>query len=245
MNEPAQPVEERIWLLDVNGMRIASGTASPGSETALAAGHLVADGFITDITDVLTMETHDATADAVRIDVRLTGDAFARGTRAMEHARERGCGPLHYVTCGEGRAAAERPAGFPTEESAVAMLRELFDACDRACPGGGVHAAALFDGESVLHVHVDVARHSAVEKAVGGAFLEGGLPIGAGLVMTARISGRIAHVAARAGIPWIVSRSLPTTIAVRVAAHAGTMIFARTGGRSARVFTADVPMVSS
>ena len=55
------------------------------------------------------------------------------------------------------------------------------------------------------------------------------------LVTTARISGGMAAKAARAGLPWIASRSVPTTLALEIASLAGITVFARAAGPDARV----------
>ena len=55
------------------------------------------------------------------------------------------------------------------------------------------------------------------------------------------ISGGIAEKAARAGLAWVASRSVPTTLAVEIAAAAGLPIVARAAGKDARVFAPHHP----
>ena len=70
----------------------------------------------------------------------------------------------------------------------------------------------------------------------GAAVLEGADLRTLGLVTTARISGRIAAQAARAGLAWIASRSVPTTLALEIAGVAGIPVVARAPSPEARVF---------
>jgi FdhD protein len=81
-----------------------------------------------------------------------------------------------------------------------------------------------------------VGRHNGVDKAIGAALLAGADLGALGLLTTARISGEIAEKAARAGVAWVASRSVPTTLAVELAATAGLPLVARAGSPDARVF---------
>jgi FdhD protein len=93
----------------------------------------------------------------------------------------------------------------------------------------------VLSGEAMFNA-VDVSRHAAVDKAAGAALLGGVDDAPRGLVLTARISGQIALTAARSGIGWIASRSIPTTLAVAIGAAAGLTLVARAGSRDVHTF---------
>ena len=116
------------------------------------------------------------------------------------------------------------------------LFRELYDRSPSRQTTGGHHTTALSDGSSLVHVHEVVGRHNGAEKAIGGALLSGESPGTFGMLTTARISGQIAEKAARAGLAWVASRSVPTTLAVEIAAAAGLPLVARAAGKDARVF---------
>jgi FdhD protein len=233
-NETA--VGEAVWSLVVNDEPYLAGTASPGNERALGTGRLIAEGLIGDAADLHSIELVHRPVGTIRIEAKIDTRRFAVGRALHAHQVTEGCGLLHFLHCAPEELARPRPAQVVDPADVAPMLHELFEACRRAAPGGGVHAAGLFSGGGMHHVTVDVARHAAAEKAVGSAFLTGGLPAGDGLVVTARISGSMALLAARAGICWIASRSIPTTLAVDIAAVAGMTLVARAGGAS-RVIT--------
>ena len=90
-----------------------------------------------------------------------------------------------------------------------------------------MHAAALSDGVALLHTAYDVARHSAVDRAIGlGVKADAGLHE-LGLVLTARVSGAIALKCGRAGIGWVASRSVATTLAHEIADAYGITVIER------------------
>src|SRR5690606_14588328 len=74
------------------------------------------------------------------------------------------------------------------------------------------------------------------DKAIGAALLAGEDLGRMGLVLSARVTGEIALKAARCGVAWIASGSVPTTLALRIAAAAGFPIVARAADRDAHVY---------
>lgn len=95
---------------------------------------------------------------------------------------------------------------------------------------GGVHAAGFFDPENgERFVFEDVARHNAVDKAIGHA-LAAGLDLSRlMLVRTGRTSSEILFKTRRCGSPITVARGAPTHQAVLLALELGITLvgFAR------------------
>jgi FdhD protein len=120
----------------------------------------------------------------------------------------------------------------------TSLFRSLF-ALTRRGDLGGMHAAALSDGNELLFPLEEVGRHNAVDKVIGQAILSGTPTSGLGLVITARISGEIALKAARAGLAWVASRSIPTTLALELASLAGLPLLARAVSKEPRLHGAD------
>ncbi len=128
------------------------------------------------------------------------------------------------------------PRRAPPLDRFPELFRELFDRSPSRETTGGHHTTALARDRRLVHVHEEIGRHNAVDKVIGAAFLAGDPLERLGLVTTARISGEIAEKAARAGLAWIASRSVPTTLAVAIARTAGLPIVARAAGRDPAVF---------
>lgn len=80
------------------------------------------------------------------------------------------------------------------------------------------HGAALHDIDgNFLSVAEDAGRHNAVDKVIGKLFLGEKLEKAKLLILSSRISYELVQKAARAGIPFIVSVSRPTNLAVELA----------------------------
>lgn len=226
----AEPVAEIPFWLEVNDRRVATWTCSPGAYRELALGRLVAEGYIGPIGPPPELDlVDDGWAAGVR--VGLPEADVARAEAERRHRQEHGCGVLHFATCDP---AALRMGRTGVPEGDWPGLFAVLYGDDQS--GSGLHAAALSDGEVLKHRMEEVGRHNAVDKVVGAARLAGEPLAGLGLVISARISGDMALKASRAGLSWIVTRSVPTTLALTIAGSAGLAILARARGPAAHLF---------
>jgi len=102
---------------------------------------------------------------------------------------------------------------------------------------GGVHSAALADRDRMLVFTEDIGRHNAVDKVIGYALLED-IPF-AGKIMLAsgRLSSEIVLKCGRCGIPVIISRAAPTSLAVDIAEASGATLIGFARGDRMNIYT--------
>jgi FdhD protein len=112
-------------------------------------------------------------------------------------------------------------------------IRELYREFQKRSEGykatGGVHSAALADGQRILVFTEDIGRHNAVDKVIGYALLED-IPFpGKIMLASGRLSSEIVLKCGRSSIPVIISRAAPTSLSIDIAESSGlTLIgFAR------------------
>ena len=237
-----EPMEIRL-LAGATRQTVAVTMRTPGADFELAAGFLYGEGIVTSPDDILKISyCVDPEIDAEQqyniVNVELRGDR-AYDLRSLER---------HFYTtsaCGVcGKASLEQlelrgcPVISPGPEvsaetiySLPETLREaqgLFDAT------GGLHAAALFDGEGeLLALREDVGRHNATDKLLGWALLEGRLPLSEHVVLVSgRSSFEIMQKCLTAGVPIVCAISAPSSLAVDVAREYGmTLVGFLRGGR--------------
>lgn len=82
---------------------------------------------------------------------------------------------------------------------------------------GATHAACVFDGQGkYLFCCEDIARHNALDKAIGYALLEGVALSDKILCLTGRINYTLMRKAVCAQFPIVASVSAPTSMAVKI-----------------------------
>jgi FdhD protein len=128
-----------------------------------------------------------------------------------------GCGggiTLQYLT--ESYPALESDF-VTTPEVILQRMRDLQGAAVLYNAVRGVHTAILGNTERMLTCAEDVGRHNAVDKIAGKALL-GGIDTRDCILLTSgRISSEMLSKARRMLIPVVVSRTAPTSTAVRLA----------------------------
>jgi FdhD protein len=103
---------------------------------------------------------------------------------------------------------------------------------------GGVHSAALSNGEKILLFAEDLGRHNALDKVFGQALWEG-VDLADKLVLTSgRLSSEITIKVAKRGLPMIVSPSAPTDLAVRIARQMNITLVGFARGRRMNIYAA-------
>lgn len=234
MARPAESVPEAAFRLELDGRPLAAWSCTPDRLADLAAGWLFSSGTVRRPGDIAAIETESGTPCVAR--VALAPEAREHATRLLAHRRERRCGVLHALTCDPSLLQTAPAAEPPDAGQCARLLEQIYGASAQYKRTGGVHAAALVRDGRPVDVVEEIGRHNAVDKLIGAALLRETVTSGAGLVLTSRVSAEIALKAARAGIAWIVSRSVPTTLALEIAAAASTVIVARAAGSSPRTF---------
>jgi FdhD protein len=238
MHRTVAAVPEEVVRLRVNGQAIATWSCSPAALEALCAGRLLTMGFLRSAADLMAVRV-SRDAGGYSLDADVEPEAAERGLDDHRHRREHGCGLRFLVACRPDRLPPRTGQAHPPAAGVLPeLVRQLFDRSPARKDAGGHHTAALSDGVGIIHVHEEVGRHNGVDKVLGAALLAGTDFRAHGLLTTARISGEIAEKAARAGVAWVASRSVPTTLAVEVAGAAGVLLVGRAASPAARVFGA-------
>jgi len=213
------PVEEVVCRLEADGRALRTFHCTPERYLDLVAGWLIGEQLL-DAAHApsarFSMSWNDAGA-VVYI------DAIAGAWTDHDIARPASEAALNVRRC-------EPPGDF------AELFRELYARAARYRDTGGIHAAAIASGTTIVAHAEDVGRHNAVDKVIGEAARTGQSLAGCGLVTSARVSGEMARKAARAGLGWIASRSVPTTLALGIAGLAGVVIVARAASPNPRVF---------
>ncbi len=223
MRDLAAVEEVPVWL-EINGSPAVTWMCTPEMLEELAIGWLFGEGYLDDLSQLKLRPCATDLGFWADLDPGRVAGIKAENRRPVLAS---GCGAVATYLGDPALLERGEPADPPAAEVIRALLKELFQQGVRYRDTGGIHAAALTDG-AVLVTHAeDIGRHNAVDKAIGSAILGGHAVVGLGLLVTGRISGELAFKAARAGLAWVATPSVPSTMALEIAGHAGLVLVGR------------------
>lgn len=225
---------------------------TPGHDFDLAAGFLVSEGVITRGEHFSTARYCAGATDEGLNTYNVLDVSLAPGVAPPDPSLERSffttssCG-----LCGKASIDAVRTqSAYDVRDDVLRIDAELLTTFPQKLRAeqtvfektGGLHAAALFDGESgdLLVVREDVGRHNAVDKVVGWAVKADRLPLrGTVLMVSGRASFELAQKALMAGIPVLAAVSAASSLAAELATEVGMTLVGFMRGSSMVVYAGD------
>ncbi len=219
---------EKKLRISVNGRNVISLFCTPLMVRELVTGIIHNEGLISGewCAERMTIEY----GEDIHVDVPSSG-VIIEGERTITS----GCaGGVSFGRAAEGRITDS--VTFPGGKI-LAVFREFQQRSDVHKLTGGVHSAALTDGEKMLVFAEDIGRHNAIDKVIGYCLLEH-LPFeGTAMLASGRLSSEIVSKCARCGIPVIVSRAAPTSMAINMAEAYGITLIGFLRAERMNVYT--------
>ena len=212
-------IGEEPLAIQVQGRPYAVVMRTPGEEDFHMAGFCLTEGLVDRREEILTLgycDEDDANVATVtlqpdrleKIDSLLDRRSFVSQTSCGLCGKE-----LIKDLCQTLTPSADKTT--VTFDQVVACVKELPRRQRLYTRTGGSHAAMIFDRSfKLLAVSEDVGRHNALDKAIGKTLLEETLGDGFLGVLSSRISYELVQKAARAQLPFLISMSRPTALAV-------------------------------
>lgn len=220
------PQEEPVTLT-INGRELVTVLATPGERSALVVGFLFDEGIIERVEQIESLEEE-------KTGVRVRAEGVDLGLRLFQRrVLGSGCGrSFTFTSALDAFAAAGRALPLERPWVGASVVQRSAQA---TYSGGelyrrtkGTHAAALFDrtGAQVCLAE-DIGRHNAVDKAVGGLLLAGRPLTDLFMVVTGRISSEMVNKIAKTPIALLVTKSVPTGLALDYARKVGLCVVGR------------------
>ncbi|WP_442508226.1 formate dehydrogenase accessory sulfurtransferase FdhD [Novipirellula sp. SH528] len=223
-----EPLEIRI-VIDEDGKKkdrsISITMRTPGADTKLAVGFLVTEGIVTEREDVVAVRPCRS-GSVVRVRLRDTLQVDLQ--RLQRHFfTSSSCGVCGKASIEAVTVQIQSPLDPGTPTVAAESIRKLPERLRRAQrlfdQTGGLHASGLFDCEgSLLAVEEDVGRHNALDKLIGGQWMNDASVFACSiLVVSGRISFELVQKALVVGIPIMVAVGAPSSLAIELAERHG------------------------
>ncbi|MFP4135635.1 MAG: formate dehydrogenase accessory sulfurtransferase FdhD [Candidatus Acetothermia bacterium] len=221
-------VESSLELV-VNGQEVATLLSSPDKMKELGLGFLMTEGLIDSVGEVEEVNLEDS---GKRLEITLDGSEPLKSYFERKRALTSSCGMATSVI--ENLDRLELVGVGPEIENPGKLsdfMRELQSRAKLFQKTGGSHTAALADREELVCLAEDIGRHNAVDKAIGKGMLIGDELSTKILLTSGRLSSEMTLKAIRSRVPVVVSRSAPTTLAVRIARTASITMVGFTRGK--------------
>jgi FdhD protein len=231
---------EAVITLNVNGQALVRLMCTPTHLQDLAVGFLFNEGLIQGLGDVVVVELCNG---GQGVDVWLEHGINRPDVRAITSGCSGGT-TFEDVVSGQYRVESDLAV---TPEQVTALMEALSDAASLYRRAGGVHTAALAAvGEEprLICSAEDVGRHNTVDKIAGICLREGQSPEEGILLTSGRVSSDMVSKVARMGVPVVVSRTSPTSLAIRLARAWGITLIGYTRRRSFRVYAGEERVVA-
>ena len=214
-------VREYPLKLVVNGREIATLVCSPHDLKVLAAGFLRMQGFVQSVEDLLMLSV---CADFGVANVRIRGEVPEK----LRPVLTSGCGSGISFTINGPAGGPSGSRGSPVRihppSEIFGTMEKLARLAEQYRSHGGIHSAAIGDGDSILLYAEDVGRHNTIDRIAGEALFREIDLSGTLLVTSGRVSAELAAKAAMLGISAIASRTSPTDMAVTMCEEAGIVL---------------------
>ena len=235
-----EPLEIRLA-----GRRFTLTMRTPGNDEELAAGFLLAEGFIAnadELGEIRRVRDAKGGGEPNAIDVILNVRAEGLRERLKRNFTiSSSCG-----VCGKTsidsitrRIAPIASKAKITASTVLLLANRLRESQEVFAATGGLHACGLFDLEGkLLAAREDIGRHNAVDKVIGWALSNEMLPLSQSLMMVSgRLSFEIVQKAAAAGVPILAAVSAPSSLAFDLADEGGLTLIGFLRDASFNVYT--------
>jgi FdhD protein len=227
-------VREFPLTIILNNQELVTLLCSPANLKYLALGFLASEGFIRAREEVKSLLLDDRQGVA-----RVQTDSDIARDLIFKRFIISGCGKgtaFYSVADGANRGMVESKTRISPSQI-FAIMRKFQHRSEVFKDTGGVHSAALTDGERLLIFSEDIGRHNAIDKIFGECLWENIPTEDRAIVTSGRISSEILLKIARRGVPMIISRSAPTDLAVRTASDLGITLIGFVRGKRMNVYT--------
>lgn len=227
------PVKEFPMKLLVNERELATLVASPHDLRFLVAGFLRLQGFVKSLDDFLLFSVCN---DFGVANIRIKGELPDK----LRPILTSGCGTgVTFTLPGSdsaGKVSQSDGLSVPPE-SVFALMDDLGRRAEQYRSHGGIHSAAVGDGEDLLLYAEDLGRHNTLDRIAGEALFKGVDLTGKMLVTSGRVSSEMVAKASLLGISLIASRTSPTDMAVQIGNQLGITLIGYVRGRKFNVYT--------
>lgn len=209
-------VTEFPLTIMINGEEFATVICSPTHLNELILGFLASEGVILKRLELKQIDIDESKG---FVHVELTYNVHDRIQLSNKRLVASCCGKSREFYFQNDAAIAKTSMSKIQlhPEQVLTMMHRLQDESETFQATGGLHNAAISDGDAFYIHRQDIGRHNALDKLYGYC-IENEISVRDKiLIFSGRISSEILIKAAKIGVGMIISKSAPTTLAIQLA----------------------------
>lgn len=226
--------DENPLTIRVNGNKLATLMCTPKKLDSLTVGFLFLQRIIDSSYDIIKMNVCD---DGYIAEVIVTKDddfeefflhkAISTGCTGGITSLKLDLKPLKIYD--------DKSLSF---DQIFKLMKKLFQQASDYSSSGGIHSSAIsVDGNELLAHAEDVGRHNTIDKLAGECIINNTNFKGGILLTSGRVSSEMIAKAVRMDIPFVISRTSPTSLAVELAEEVGITLIGYVRGGDLKVYT--------
>jgi FdhD protein len=228
-------VREFPLTIIFNNQELVTLLCSPSNLKQLAVGYLVSEGLLKGI-DEINRVTLDNRRGVVRVNTKSDEEIPREFLSKRLITSGCGRGSTFYAAADAQSATRVQSEKTLPANAAFALMKEFQHCSEVFRATGGVHSAALCDGDSIVLFSEDIGRHNAIDKIFGECLLNN-IPTDDKIILTSgRISSEILLKVLKRNIPILLSKSAPTASGVRLAIDSGITLVGFVRGNRMNVY---------
>jgi len=229
-------VRETPLTIYLNGEELITLVTTGDANRELALGFLLSEGFLKSQEDLKSIRED---SDGGSVEIEVTGDLSMVHQLWEKRTVTSGCGKgtTFYSVLDSLHSNPVVSDLTVTPQQIYSLMKELNRQSELYRDTRGVHNSALATGDEILIFRDDIGRHNAVDKIRGAAFLEDVALDDKMLITTGRLSSEIVIKVAKMGVPILISRSAPTSLALDLAGRVNLTLVGYVRGERLNIYT--------
>jgi len=224
----------------VNDIELVTLLCSPTDPKDLAVGFLFSEGIVSSVRDISNFSLNESKG--------IAWVTLADGVKFSESDYHRGRAVTSGCARGQTFAHLTEKLDIPPISSLAKFTADkVFELIRRFQSAGGsgslfartgcVHVALLMSADEIVVYREDIGRHNAVDKVVGHCVLQGIECSDKAIMVTGRLSSEMVTKAARLGVPLVISRTAPTSSALKIADEVGLTLIGFARGQRMNIYS--------